>query len=529
MKRMEPMSNAQTVDSYLDSVDYTFPGYTPKSASVKFINFIKLVNQDRGGEENSSPVVHLKILDAIFSKMKRSVALCHRGMAKTTLGAEYLFLYIAVFGKLDDFGEISLALYVSDSIENGVKNLRKNIEHRWENSEFLRENIPVIKFTDVRLEFKNKDGRKFVVKMYGAKTGVRGAKEMGIRPQLAVLDDLISDEDARSATVISSIEDTVHKAVSKALHPSRQKTIWLGTPFNQKDPLYKAVESGAWDCAVFPICEHFDGNTTEESFVGSWGERFDYEYVKDQYDSAEKQGKLDGFYQELMLRIVSQEDRVIQDEDIVWYEWEDIKKKIGSFNTYITTDFATSEKSSADFSCISVFGVNNNGDWIWLDGICKRQLMSKNIDDLFRLATIYKPMSVGIEVSGQQSGFIDWIQKEMIKRNIYFNLASDNNGGRAGIRPDKRKLDRIMEVQPKFNMKKIWLPKNHRLECINELTNEIRTITRNGIASKHDDMIDTFSMMIKMKTIQPSYSAYDEDGKSIGYESFPEFKDSIVF
>jgi len=229
-----------------------------------------------------------------------------------------------------------------------------------------------------------------------------------------------------------------------------------------------------------------------------------------------------------MLRIVSQEDRVIQDEDIVWFEYEDVKEQIPSFNVYITTDFATSEKASADFSCISVFGVNNNGDWIWLDGICKRQLMSANIDDLFRLATIYKPMSVGIEVTGQQAGFIGWIQQEMIKRNIYFNLASDNNGSRPGIRPDKRKLDRIMEVQPKFNLKKIWLPKDHRKECMNELMNELRTITRNGIVSRHDDMIDTFSMMIKMKVIQPNYGQIDKNGKSLGYQGFPEFQDTLM-
>lgn len=37
---------------------------------------------------------------------------------------------------------------------------------------------------------------------YGAKTGVRGTKEMGTRPRLAVLDDLVSDEDARSKLLL---------------------------------------------------------------------------------------------------------------------------------------------------------------------------------------------------------------------------------------------------------------------------------------------------------------------------------------
>jgi hypothetical protein len=59
-----------------------------------------------------------------------------------------------------------------------------------------------------------------------------------------VFDDIISDEDARSPTIIQTIEDTVYKAVSKALDPTRQKQVWLGTPFNQNDPIYKAAESG---------------------------------------------------------------------------------------------------------------------------------------------------------------------------------------------------------------------------------------------------------------------------------------------
>jgi predicted phage terminase large subunit-like protein len=506
----------KTVDSLLDGVDYSFPGYTPTVESVKYIHYIKLVNQHKGGEENKSPVVHMKMIDSVFNSDKRSAIMCHRGVGKTTLMAEYLFLYIALFGKIDGFGEVDLALYVSDSIENGVKNLRKNIEFRYDDSPFLQAHLD-IKFTDTRLEFTHKKtGRKLIVKMYGAKTGVRGAKEMGKRPQLAVLDDLISDEDARSDTIIASVEDTVHKAVSKALHPKKSKTIWLGTPFNQKDPLYKAVESGAWNVAVYPICEHFDGNTTEEEFSGSWEDRFTYAYVRDEYDSAAKQGKLEGFYQELMLRVISEEDRIIKDEDIVWYDFMDVKDNLGSLNVYITTDFATSEKKSADFSCISVFGVNNNGDHLWLDGVCSRQLMNKNIDDLFKLVQIYKPMSVGIEVTGQQAGFVDWVQKEMIRRNIFFNLTSDNNGGRPGIRPDKRKLERIMEVQPLFKQKKIWIPRNHRKECIEELMSEVRAITMSGIKSKHDDMIDTFSMLAKMKVIKPSVSSgyiYDKESE----------------
>ena len=77
-----------------------------------------------------------------------------------------------MYGEIPGFGDISLGLYVSDSVENGVKNMRKNLEFRWENSEFLQQYLPVAKFTDIRWEFHNADGHRLVIKGYGAKNGV---------------------------------------------------------------------------------------------------------------------------------------------------------------------------------------------------------------------------------------------------------------------------------------------------------------------------------------------------------------------
>ena len=419
------IESAWKVEDYLNTVSYDIdPHYVPSDFALEFVAFIKMVNGEEG-EEHQTPVVHYQMLDTLTQNGARVANLCHRGIAKTTLMGEYLFLYLGLYGEIPGFGKIDLAIYVSDSIENGVKNMRKNLEHRWENSDFLKEFIPITRFTDVRWEFRNADENIFIVKGYGAKTGVRGTKELGKRPQLAVLDDLISDEDARSATVIAAVEDTIYKAVDYALHPTKNMIIWSGTPFNAKDPLYKAVESGAWSVNVFPVCEKFP--CERKDFKGSWPDRFDYEYVRTQYEMAMKLGKVNTFNQELMLRIMSEEDRLILDSDIRWYKRNTILQNRGLFNFYITTDFATSVKEAADFSVISVWAYNNQGDWFWVDGLCARQNMGDNIEKLFEFAQEYRPQSVGIEVSGQQEGFIPWIQDQMLVRNIYFTLASHNN------------------------------------------------------------------------------------------------------
>lgn len=491
------------VEDFLNATSYEVdPTYVPSDFALEFVNFIKLVNGDEG-EENLTPVVHYKMLDTITDGGKRIINLCHRGIAKTTVMGEYLFLYIATYGEIPGFGKVSLALYVSDSIENGVKNMRKNLEYRRDNSDFLKQYIPEARFTDIRWEFTNADGNTFIVKGYGAKTGVRGAKELGTRPQLAVLDDLISDEDARSATVISAVEDTVYKAVNYALHPKKNMIIWSGTPFNAKDPLYKAVESDAWRVNVFPVCEQFP--CTREEFRGSWPDRFTYDYVKEQYDTAVKLGKVETFNQELMLRIMSDEDRMVQDHDIGWYKLDAVLRNRGRFNYYITTDFAVSEKQKADFSVVNVWAYNNVGDWLWVDGVCKRQLMDKSIDALFRFAQYWRVQGVGIEVSGQQAGFIQWIQGEMLNRNIYFPLVSENNDSKPGIRPNTNKMVRFNTVLPLFKQRKIFFPiEKKNTPELQEAINELSLAAVGGFRSKHDDFIDSISMLGVMNPWKPS-------------------------
>ena len=862
------------VEDWLNEVDYQFMGYMPTDMALLFVNFIKEVNG--GSEENETPIVHLKMMDGVFNKEKRCAIMCHRGIGKTTLFGEYLILFIASFGHLPGFGKVNLLLYVTDSIENGVKNLRRNVEYRYNESDFLQKLIPNRKlgvgyegagyvstdqfeeqlaggrkFTDIRLEFCNQKGHTTIVKGYGAKalaldsilytanglttigacnvgdqvygpngelttitvkseifnkpmyriylkdgrsikvsedhintvvintnpnnyvrletlnlttvellrqplihtkkgnrnhrgtsskslvfiqntealqyqertlpidpyslgvvlgdgriqkpscsveltthiddlatyqehipyvfgkgrfdkrcpktwtqsirgmgpalrelqlgvhgsykfipeiyfygsidqrlallqglmdtngtvtktgrtsfcscsdqllkdvtrlarslgatvygnkkpfcieiwlnkplfrlqrklarqrfdrkddlvavtaierivdessqciavdnrehqfltndyirthnTGVRGAKELGQRPTLAILDDLVSDTDAESATVINTIENTVYKAVSKALHPTKQKIIWLGTPFNARDPLYKAVESGAWNVSVYPVCEKFP--VSKEEFRGSWEDRFPYEYVKDEYDESQAVGKPENFDQELMLRIMSDEDRLIADAEIHWYKRANVLTYRSRFNFYITTDFATSGKEKNDYSIIMVWAINSKGHYFLVDGMCRKQLMNKNIDNLFHYAQKYSPQSVGIEVSGQQGGFIPWIQEQMMDRNIWFNFATENNSNEPGIKPSTNKLQRFNIVLPWFKSANIFFPKElEQTPLMLEVLNELKLASKGGFKSKHDDCMDAISQLGCMPVWRPSEEipmSQDPDG-----------------
>jgi len=496
----------QELDEWLDGVDYSHLNsidFMPSAFSLQFMNFIKLVNGTEG-ESHKTPPVHLAMLDKVVGPSSYIANLCFRGAAKTTLFGEYFFPYIAVFGELPGFGDITGAIYVSDSMDNGVKSLRKNMEFRYNNSPFLQKWLPKATFTDAYIEFENLVGHKFGLKMFGAKTGLRGTKIFGKRPVICVLDDLVADDDANSKASMIAIKDTVYKGVNHALDPTRRKVIFNGTPFNKEDILIEAVESGAWDVNVWPVCERYP--CTEEEFCGAWEDRFSYEYVKAQYEFALSNGKISAFMQELMLRISSDEERLVMDSEIRWYKRMNLLQNRGSFNFYITTDFATSEKQTADYSVISVWAYNSNGDWFWVDGICERQTMDKSIDDLFRLCQFYKPQQVGVEVTGQQGAFIQWLQQEMLNRNIWFNFASSEKSGNPGIRPVTSKLARFNLVVPWFKMGKMYFPEEMKTSVImGQFTGQLRMATVSGLKSK-DDCIDTISMLAYLKPWRPSDS-----------------------
>lgn len=503
------------LDEWLDSVDYktlNSGNYVPTEFALTFMNFIKLVNGTEG-ESHLTPPVHLKMLDKVVTDIDYVANLCFRGAAKTTLFGEYFFPFLGVFGELPGFGDVSGAIYVSDSMENGVKSLRKNIEFRYNNSEFLREWLPYAAFTDNYIEFRNKNGHQFGLKMFGAKTGLRGTKIFGKRPVLAVLDDLVSDDDSKSKVSMQAIKDTIYKGVDYALDPTRKKVLFNGTPFNKEDILIEAVESGAWDVNVWPVCEEFPCD--EKDFQGAWPDRFTYKYVKAQYDKAVLTGKLSGFYQELMLRITSTEERLVQDEELRWYKRTDLLERKGNFNFYITTDFATSSRQTADYSVISVWAYNTNGDWFWVDGVCERQTMDKSINDLFRLVTEYAPQQVGVEITGQQGAFIQWLQQEMMNRNVWFNFASSERSNAPGIRPTTDKLSRFNLVVPWFKAGKMYFPEELKTSRIMGLfIGQIKLATQSGLKGK-DDCLDTISMLGYLKPWKPSSGSplvKDENG-----------------
>lgn len=485
--------------------------YVPSEEAMKFIAFIRAANV----EDNANAEIHYKLADKYFSTDKQILIEAFRGSAKSTM-MEWFVIYIAAMGKLHNFGNVDFIAFIGDSMENGTKNFFRNIAGKIDKSELLAQLLKIKRKTDSEMELQNVDGVELNLKGYGASTNIRGVRYKGSRPDIVILDDITTNDAINSETIQNTINDNFYKSVIPALHPTRYKIFFIGTPISERDIIHQLSNNSKWTVHKFPIAQKFPCG--KEEFVGNWQDRFPYEAVEEKYEMYKEAGKAQDFYQEFMLEITDLTTLLVEEEDIQWFDPSIIKKNKHNYNFYIATDFATSTKKSADFSTIGVFAISSNNDWLLVDGQCLRQTMQENIDDLFRYVKKWQPLSVGIESSGQQGGFISIMQEMMMKRNTWFTFAKKPGSKDVGIRPIKDKTHRFVTgVQPKFKQNKIWLPKvelaklvSPRLvDLVEEMAHELSRFTLAGGVKTlaHDDAIDLLNQLSEMDIYTPSSQA----------------------
>ena len=500
--------------------------YIPSQDALKFISFVRA----SGNETNISPEVHYRIADALFSDKKEDRKLlieCTRGLGKSTT-VEYAVIYCAAMGEWPGFGKVPFIVFLGASQEGNVKQFFRNVANKIERSKFISSVLKVKRVTDTELELENSDGVEMMIVGKGMGVNFRGLRsKSGDRPTLVIADDILSNEMATSETIRNTIDTNWYNSVLPALDPTKHKVIFIGTPIGQKDLLAQIRESGTYRVEKYPLCPKFP--CSEEEFESIWPDRFTYDYTLDTYKQYESAGRTQGFYQEYLLEVTDLSTLLVDEDDIRWFDPTLVTKNKSAYNYYISTDFATSSKKSADFSTIAVWAISYNGDWLLIDGQCKRQSMQENIEDLFQYVRKWKPISVGIESSGQQGGFLSIIEEMKLQRNIWFQFAKKPGSKEPGIRPVKDKVSRFVTgVQPRFKQGKVWLPKpelvkttNYRLfEAVEELVQELSKFTLAGgvAALKHDDMLDTLNQLSEMEIFSPSEdnvvetSVMSEDG-----------------
>lgn len=545
---------AFNVDEALDCIDLTFNGYTPSKDALNFFNVIRLVLGEDPEVDNG--LMHYFLVDLVFGNVGREnfpyskeingrirlnprkiAIIASRFSAKSTIITAFMPIYIAVTGKMPNFGDVMFWVSFGDSQQAGAKVQANTIRDICEDSKFCKEYFEKMRFTDEECEFLRKgDGptkkRSFMFKVKGAAGGsVRGIRYKTERPQIFSFDDIIKNEaDANSPIIMGKLRSMIYSDAENATG-KKGKIIIVNTPFNKKDPVYAALESGVWTPVCIPICEKISLDMKKDEYRGSWESMKSFEDIMEKYEDAYYGDTLREFNQELMLRISSEEDKLVKEDQIQWYSREVLKNNLGSYNIYATTDYTASNNLKGDFSCTMIWAVNSRNDWFLLDLSVKKATIAEQYEPLFRFVREWgsrygRHVTVGVEIDGQQQLNLHALKKMMLEYNVYFGFARQIGSpfGKEGISRRQAtgvKHEQFMRVHPLFQQHKIYFPEELKESAdMKEVLNELAYITYEGIGSKHDDALDCISMIASMDVIAPS-----EDVEVVSYRE--ESKDYI--
>jgi len=525
------------VDKALDSIDLTFGGYTPSAEAVEFFNVIRMVLGEEPEVGNS--LMHYFLVDLVFGNIKREqypyskeiqdkirinpnkiAIIAGRMSAKSTIITAYLPIYVAVMGKIPNFGKMMFMVGFGDSQQAGAKVQANTIRDFCSDSAFCKDYFESMRFTDEECEFIRKGSgrvkdRAFMYKVKGAAGGsVRGIRYRTERPGAFLFDDIIKSEaDASSPVIMRKLRSMIYADATNALG-RKGFIVAVNTPFNKSDPIYSALESGIWTPVCLPLCERISLDLKKEDYVGSWPQMHEYEKLMERYEDAYYGGTLREFNQELMLRISSDEDRMVKDDMIQPFSRGAIAKVLDRYTVVVTTDFTASNSKQGDYAGIAVWAIGSTDDKFLVDLVLKKMTIQEQYDELFRVVARWskhgRVVEVGIEVDGQQQLNLFALKQMMLEKAFWFRFAkqkgaSANQEGIKSRMAGGNKLERFKYMMPSFEGHRMWFADELQSTADwKEMEEELKYLTHTGIGSKHDDGLDLISQLGMIDYIIPS-------------------------
>lgn len=140
------------------------------------------------------------------------------------------------------------------------------------------------------------------------------------------------------------------------------------------------------------------------------------------------------------------------------------------------SDPADSDKSTADWTGITMKGIDKDGRWYVFEAVKYQHIAALTIADVVKLALKYKCSSWGVEVSGGRSAYVLMLQEAFIKQGVLGRITELHSQNRA-------KSSRIEALVPRFQAMTVFIG-THCTPLIEELDYP---------EVSHDDVIDSLA------------------------------------
>jgi hypothetical protein len=254
---------------------------------------------------------------------------CFRDSAKTTKLRMFT-------GKRIAYNVSKTILYVSASEAHAVRSIRwirNRIESKMgaggvEKQEFFAKTFglrPGGKWTDTELEiFHGVDSTPIWILGAGITGNIRGINFDDYRPDLIVLDDILTDENGATLDQREKITDLVMGALKGSLAPASEapnaKLVMLNTPQAVDDVVHVAEKDPEFFSVRYPCWTPETMNLDVSQQVSSWEARHPTDQRRSEKRAAISLNRLSIFSKEKEVRIVSRETAIFREEWLRFYE-----------------------------------------------------------------------------------------------------------------------------------------------------------------------------------------------------------------
>ena len=279
---------------------------------------------------------------------------------------------------------------------------------------------------------------------------VRGINFEDYRPDLIVLDDIMTDENSQTEEQCGKITNLVMGALVNSLTPATEepnaKLAHLCTPLDPRDVSSQAKESPAWHTERFGCWTEATEDLDVDEQESSWPERYPTSKLRQDKLDALATNKYSLFAREMECRLITTEKAAFRSG---WLKFYDSVPK-GSTNVLaIDPTPPPSERQTAnlfrdkDYEALAVVG-RRGGDYYLLDYQQSRgHEPNWTIHKIFDLAQRWRVQRIVVESIAYQR-MLKWLlEKEMQRRGIYYIVKDTKVGGKSDRRP---KFTRITDA-----------------------------------------------------------------------------------
>lgn len=278
--------------------------------------------------------------------------------------------------------------------------------------------------------FHGLDDRPIWLLGVGITGNIRGINFDDYRPDLIVLDDVVTDENAATLEQREKIKDLVLGSLYNSLAPATEepnaKMVMLQTPLDSGDVSMVIEGDREWKTASFGCWTKETENLPVALQESSWPGRYPTATLRAQKQAAIEANRLSKFTREMECKLAAAETVAFLP---AWAKWYDEPPK--SYQAVLCidpvpppSDRQTAKNSFAnkDFEAHAVVG-RSQGNYYLLDYRTKRgHDPSWSAATMFELAVRWRISRIVLETIAAQR-YLKWfLQQEMARKQLYFAI-----------------------------------------------------------------------------------------------------------